>query len=391
MADAGSRTYGQWWSSNQPIVRVSIADVERIGRAAYESVGASADDAAFILDMNLDKALQGDHARGLSKVPGLVRFAREGRLDLAPTLRIVREKGATALVDGGPKAAGRLVCRHAMAVAIDKARTHGVGVVGARASGDILTPFVRMAVDAGMVGMALVQSVPTVAPLGGFVPLLGNAPIAFGVPARDRDPVILDMSFTNTSASGVLQAAEQGQTLPPGYLLDRHGEPTTDPGDFPDWELTQRLGGTSLAVHGSLVPLGGGHKGYAMVFVVGLLASLLTATSPPWELYHHLPERGTYGTVLMAVDPAAFDPGDVLGKVDGFIDRVTGEPRRDDADEILYPGAASQRLKRERRASGFVPVPRADYESFVALAAELGEDPPRVAPDDDAPSTGGAP
>ena len=70
------RTYGQWWDSDEPRVRVAIADLERVSRAAYASVGASAEDAAFLTATNLDKAIQGDHARGVAKIPGLIAAAR---------------------------------------------------------------------------------------------------------------------------------------------------------------------------------------------------------------------------------------------------------------------------------------------------------------------------
>jgi LDH2 family malate/lactate/ureidoglycolate dehydrogenase len=230
-----------------------------------------------------------------------------------------------------------------------------------------------------MIGMAMVQSVPTVAPFGGYQPLLGNAPMAWGIPAKDRPPVILDMAFTQSSASPVMMAAEQGQQIAPGLLLDEYGQPTIDAADFPDWELTNRTGGTGVAVKGSLVPLGDSHKGFAMVFLVGLLSSILTDTSPPWELYHHLPSRGRYGTVLTAIDPRAFDPtGDVGAKVDAFCDRVTSAPRRDGVDEILYPGLRSQQLKAARRAAGWFAVPRSHADAMAALAVEVGVPAPAM-------------
>src|SRR4051812_15428929 len=190
------RTFGQWWDSTEPRVSVSIDDIRRVGRAAYVSAGADPADADFLLDVNLDKAIQGDHARGLGKLPGIIAAARSGALDLRPDIRIVRERAASAVVDAGRSGSGRLLCRFAMGLAIEKARENGVGFVAARSSGEILTPYVRQAVEAGAVGLVMVQSVPTVAPLGGRGPLLGNAPLAIGVPAGDRDPVILDMSFT---------------------------------------------------------------------------------------------------------------------------------------------------------------------------------------------------
>jgi LDH2 family malate/lactate/ureidoglycolate dehydrogenase len=371
---ARDRTFGQWWDANGPYVTLSVERTRAFGIAAYEHAGAAPDDARFLIDTNLDKAIQGDHARGLVKVPGIIRAGCAGSLDFAPTIEVVREKGATAVVDGGKRAFGRLVCRYAMTLAVDRAREHGIAIVGARATGELLTPFVSMAADAGMVGMALVQSVPTVAPLGGFRPLLGNAPMAIAVPARDHDPVILDMSFTQSSASGVLLAASQGERVPPGMLLDEHGDPTTDASAFPDNDLIARTGG--IAVRGTLSPLGNSHKGYAMVFMIGLLSSVLTDTSPPWDLAWDLPERGTYGTVLIAIDPNALNPNNAPAQVDAFIDEVTSAPRRNEAEPILYPGQRSQQLKRERRARDEMSVPASHLAALQDLAHELGLEPP---------------
>ncbi len=377
-ASGRERTYGQWWDSTERRVTVAIDEIRRVGLAAYRGAGAGADDAAFLLDVNLDKSIQGDHARGIGKLPGIIDAARSGRLDLAPSITVVRERPASAVVDAGPTGSGRLLCRFAMNLAIDKARSSGVALVAARASGEILTPYVNQAVAAGMVGLAMVQSVPTVAPLGGHGPLLGNGPMAIGVPAAAHDPVILDMSFTQSSSSGVMMAADQGQQVPEGVLLDDHGRPTTDARDYPDAELASRFGG--IHAKGTLVPLGGSHKGYAMVFAIGLLTSLLADASPPWELYYHLPERGTYGTLLLAADPQAFRAGgadDTVAAVDEFIDVVKSSPRNERVEEILYPGERSQALKRARRAEGFIAIPASDYEGLVGLAAEAGVPPPQ--------------
>ena len=377
--DTRQRTFGQWWDSTEPFVQVSIDEIDALCQAAYLSVGTAPDDAAYLVATNLDKAIQGDHARGVGRVAGLIAAIRAGKLDVTAEIRVVHEKGATAVVDGGERASGRLVARNAMLLAIDKAREFGVGFVGARGTAEILTPLVKLAVDAGMVGMAMVQSVPTVAPLGGFQPLLGNAPMAWGVPARHRDPVILDMAFTQSSASPVMMAAEQGQQIEPGLLLDEHGNPTTDASDFPDWELTNKTGNTGVAVKGSLVPLGDSHKGFAMVFLIGLLSSILTDTSPPWELYHHLPKRGRYGTLCMAIDPSALDPsGATADRVDAFCDRITGAPRKDGVDAILYPGLRSQQIKRERRAADVFAIPRSHYDSLSQLARDINHPVPRL-------------
>jgi LDH2 family malate/lactate/ureidoglycolate dehydrogenase len=353
------------------MVIVSISEMERVGVAGYESAGASRDDAAFLFGISLDKAAQGDHTRGLKEVPHLIARARSGELDLQPSVAVLRQKSGTALVDGGPLAHPELVCRFGMKLAVEKARQHGVGWVGARAQAQVLRAHVHQAVREGMVGLAMVQGTPYVAPLGGYEPLLGDGPFALGVPAGTHDPVILDMSTTETSASPVLTAARHGQPIPAGLVLDDHGNPTTDPTEFPTSVDTPRV------AKGSLVPLGGGHKGYGLIFAIGLLSMVLTDTSPPWDFIHARPGN-EYGTVLVAVDPSAFDDsGRTEEKVDAFIERIAASPRVDGVEEILYPGQRSQRVLRERKARGWVEIPVSDFEAMQHLAEDLSVAPPQ--------------
>jgi L-2-hydroxycarboxylate dehydrogenase (NAD+) len=368
MASTNARTYGQWWDWHGDYVEVPIDDLRAVGYAAYEAAGASPADARFLFDGELDKTLQGDHARGVVYFPNNIRLARAGTLDLAAAINVVREKAATAIVSGGARAVGRLVCKRGMELAIEKAREHAVGFVGAEGGAGLLTQYVAMAVDAGMVGIVVSQTGPAVAPVGGYEPLLGNGPFAIGVPAGAADPVILDMSFTQTSASGVLLAAQQGEHIPEGLILDASGEPTTDAGAFAPVDPEKRTGREQT--RGTLAPLGG-HKGYAMLFALGLLASVLSDTSPPWELGGSVSPTGRTGSLLIAIDTDALNP-DAPARVDAFIDRVTSAPRRPGVDEILYPGRRSQQLRRERRAAGTVAVPAPQLAALCDVADEVG-------------------
>ena len=368
MDELRERTRGQWWDSTEEFVVVRLQAVRKVCLSGLESAGASRETAQYLLDNNLDKAIQGDHSRGLGRMPAMVRAARAGRLDVNPTMDIVMERDATALVRGPAAAPALLVGRFAMDLAIAKARGHGVGWVGAQASGGILTPYVRQAIDAGMVGMVMAQSFPSVAPHGGHEPLLGNGPFAVGVPAGRHDPIVMDMSFTETSASGAFQTAQQGQQAPEGFLLDERGGPTTTAADV--FDLSQK---GRMAFRGSLATLGGSHKSYAMIFVLGLLTSILADASPPWDVGFDSTSPGVFGTVLVAVDPSGFLPrGDLEARVDAYIDRVKASPAKGGVDEILYPGEYSQRVKRERNARGEIAIPASHYHGLAELAKELG-------------------
>jgi LDH2 family malate/lactate/ureidoglycolate dehydrogenase len=360
------------------MVEVPIEAVRQLGVAALQKVGAKEDDAGFVVESALDKAVQGDHTRGIESLRAIVLSAMRGEVDLDPSVTIIKETPGTALIGAGAKAARALVCRAGMDLAIAKARQTGIGWVSVRVAAGSLTPYVRRAVDAGMVGMVLTQSYPTVAPHGGFVPLLGNAPIAFGIPAGEHDPVILDMSLTQSSASGVVLAATQGHPAPPGCVLDEEGNPTTDASVFPNATTDpSNFLGPGQSARGSLTPLGSSHKAYALIFVVGLLTTILADADAPWaagQIARGQPVDATrhYGSTFMALDPSAFGPIEKIRReTDAFIDAVKASPTRPGVDEILYPGELSQRIRRQRQEAGSFLLPVHQYQNLLEIARTL--------------------
>jgi LDH2 family malate/lactate/ureidoglycolate dehydrogenase len=205
--------------------------------------------------------------------------------------------------------------------------------------------------------------------------MLGNAPIGFGIPAGDHDPIIFDASMTQTSASGVKLAATQGQQVPAGFLLDAHGEPTTDASAFP---ASGHMTHDSQMARGTLLPLGGSHKAYGLIFIISLLSAVLADSEAPWDggaIVGGAPADPShrYGSTYMVIDPAAFLGVDEFRRrVDAFIDDLKASPTKAGVDEILYPGELSQRLKRERRAAGRFLLPETHYHELAKLAEELG-------------------
>ena len=369
------KTYGQWWESSEEQVTVRLSAVENVGMAALREAGASEEDAAFLLSMAVAKALQGDYVRGLGSIRRHVTAAQNGSVDMNPTIEHLTDKGAMALVDGGPKAQDALVCRYAIDLACDKAAEFGVGWVSARSSGGSLAPFMKRAAARDMAAMVFIQArFPVVAPTGGSSPMLGNAPVGFAIPAGRHDPVIVDMSITQTSASPVADAARQGKPVASDMILDASGQPTTDTSNFlkPDYQ------GPLFVPQGSILPLGGarsGHKGYAMVFFVGLLSYLMTDTTPPWDLALDSDKDGRPGTMFLAMDPSNIMPIDRFKEqVDEFIDQITSSPRKEGVDQILYPGQRSQKLQRQGRERDSVTMPASQYHDLSALAKELGMD-----------------
>lgn len=373
------KTGGQWWYANEETITASVKETRRIGQALLKAVGANSDEAEFLFEIFLDKAIQGDQTRGLIDFPDNVRRIASG-YPFRPDCVIVEEAGASCLIDSRTTPNNWfhniLMARYGMDQAIQRAKQYGIGLASMRVSLVIPTVHMMQAIDSSMVGIAMTQAFPMVAPFGGFKPELGNAPVAFGVPAGKHDPIIVDMSLTNTSSSGVKQMMLRGIPIPEGYILDEHGQPTTNGADYPakghEWHGIQRSRGT-------LTTLGNGHKGFALVYVVGLLTSVLNRTSFPWEATQVSMGSAAgpgerYGSFFIAIDPAALgiSVDEFRDRVDAFIDHINASPTREGVSEILYPGQKSQRLKRYRKEKDAYALPKAHYEAFLKLAQEYG-------------------
>jgi LDH2 family malate/lactate/ureidoglycolate dehydrogenase len=328
----------------------------------------------------LEKAAQGDPIRGLGILPVMLRQAADGAAVLGPDLALSRETISTALVDGGENANGGVVCRFAMALAIEKASTAGVSWVSTRNFHWNLGPLLKMATNRDLIGIVMSSSIPSVAPWGGAIPLLGNAPTGIAIPTKSFDPIIVDLSLTNTSSTPVAVAARSPEpTVPAGFILDELGQPTTDARDY--LGSTELEVGVNYIVRGSLVPLGGplsGHKGYALLFALNVLATVLSGAEPPWALQNG---RATLGTQIVVVDPARFVPIEQFKlRVDEFIETSKAAKISEGMDDILYPGERSQRLQRERLATGRLSIPQSHRDALADIALRHGVSPEVLRP-----------
>ena len=81
----------------------------------------------------------------------------------------------------------------------------------------------------GLIGWATTNSTKLVAPLWGAERMLGTNPIAVAFPAGEEPPVVIDFA-TSAAAYGKLEIARRkGEPIPPGWAIDRDGNPATRP------------------------------------------------------------------------------------------------------------------------------------------------------------------
>ena len=220
-----------------------------------------------------------------------------------------------------------------------------------------LGEYVEHVAAAGLVGFALANADPMVAPWGGRSRMFGTNPLAWAVPTGpDAPPLVVDFATSATAEGKVAVARSRHDTLADGLVADSAGNPSTDPED--------------LYAGGALLPMGQ-HKGYGLGLVADLVGGLLSGTGSATASGYD----GTFGTVLVAIDVAAFtDPEAFRREVEELRARVHTTPTAPGVDTVLVPGEPEWQARSERLATG-VPLAAETRDELDTLATRLGVPP----------------
>lgn len=284
---------------------LSVTEAHDLIRSALIGSGTSAGNAAYFAQAILDTELSGLDGHGFYWLQFYCRHLRSGKVDgkAVPRVEAVSEVGFR--VDAGHGFAHPAI-EAGFRRLIPAAKAHGVAAMGVYNSYNAATLGYHTGVlaRAGLLGIGATNAVPTVAPVGGRVPVIGTNPISYAVPAPGGEIAFLvDQSATAVAWTAVKRAADAGEPIPPGWALDRNGEPTTD---------------AEAGLAGSMAPAGG-VKGFS----IGLLVEVLCAALAGGRLG---PDQGSFteddgrpidnGQFFLALDPDAFSRG-------GFAPAVT--------------------------------------------------------------------
>jgi LDH2 family malate/lactate/ureidoglycolate dehydrogenase len=337
--------------------RIDHRHLRRLAQTILIAVGAPSDKAQAVADSLVDSNLAGHDSHGVLRIPQYVQLVRDGFIDPQAEPGVLRQTPATAVVDGR-WGFGQITARYGMDLAIAKAREQGAAAVALAHCGHVgrLGEWTLMAAHQKMVGIALCNGsvrAPGLAPFGGIEPVFGTDPIAIAMPCADGDPILSDFATAGMAEGKLRVALSKGETIPPGYLVDHQGRPTTDPRDFYEG--------------GALLPFGG-YKGYTLAFAAEALGGLLTGFGLTGFPGFH-PGNGV---LLIVLDLAAFcSVEEFKESVKRLCRRVKGSQRAPGVQEILVPGEPEARSAAERRRQG-IDVPEATWEQLLALTQELG-------------------
>ena len=332
---------------------------------AFVKLGLPENDAATVAALMAQADLQGSDGHGVSRLPQYARRIRAGGFNIKPNIRVVQEQASTALVNGD-NGMGHLVMSRAAEIAIEKARATGIGWVNSQFSNHAgpASLYASMPLAHDMIGLYFaVGNANHLPPWGGLSMLLSTNPVAAAIPAGEEKPIVLDMATTVAAYGKVKTKALRGEMMPVGWMIDRAGQPLTDP---------------TRAEEGMLLPLGGmeaGYKGYGLALIIGLLAGTLGGAAMGKDVvdFNHDDDSVTNtGQAICAISIAAF--GDVQtfkSAVDTLVRDIGGSEKIPGVERILIPGQRSDETRIARRRDG-IPIAPALMEGLDQLAGELG-------------------
>jgi hydroxycarboxylate dehydrogenase B len=306
--------------------------------------------------------LKGHDSHGVGMIPAYVNNLRNGLLRPDAHARIVRDRGAVMLVDGG-MGFGQVVGREATDLALDRVRDTGVVCVGVRNCHHLgrIGDYGERCGAAGCVSVHFVNVVghaPQVSPFGGRERRMTTNPFCCVVPRQGQEPLVLDMATSAIALGKVRVAYMKGEPVPEGALVDHEGVATTDAGVM------------FQEPFGALGPFGA-HKGYGLAVMCELLGGALAGE---WTAQPANPRNNSIVNhmLMLVVDPEAF--GGVTRfhqEVEAMVDYLHSTPPARDFDRVRVPGEPEQESRAAREAAG-IPIDDNSWSGILKAARVAG-------------------
>ena len=160
----------------------------------------------------------------------------------------------------------------------------------------------------GLVAIAICNGGPgAVVPFNGTRGVFGTNPMAYGLPGENGEAYCIDMATSEIPFFEIMEAHSEGKPLRERSAVNKNGEFTTNASEALDFSASE------TDPVSNIVPIGGGYKGYYLVFLLELLTSgLIGMPSSPEMSADFIPEE--HGAVLIVFNPQAMGTGERFGR-----------------------------------------------------------------------------
>lgn len=262
-------------------------------------------------------------------------------------VKIEKETPVSALIDGGKNPA-IVVAEKAIEIALKKAKTNGIAIVGARntfSSNGAQAYYVEKLAKQDLIGIMMSRSPGTMAPFNSIDSLFGTNPIGFAFPTNGV-PIVFDAATSAMTFYGLVVAQSHGEKLPEGIATDKNGNPTTNPADVIDG--------------GAVAPFGGSYKAAGFSMLVELLSGpLINGTCCDYKTFDK-----EWGSTIIAINPNILTDINKFKEACSDFVKVVRDSRTRPSESIRFPNDKAISKYNQAKASGFVEVDEIIYNQI---------------------------
>ena len=299
--------------------RVSISEAEQLVKNAFLKNGVKEDIAASVSTALVAAEAEGQVGHGFSRLKDYIAQVKSKKINVDAKIKIEHPKPTSLSIDADYGFAypaldqaiseGALVAKEYGSAVVSIFNSHHCGALSIQ---------VEKMANRGLIGLMMANTPKAIAPWGGKEPFFGTNPIAFAVPRKEKDPLVIDLSLSKVARGKIMHAKKVNTKIPEGWALDNSGKSTTDP---------------DQALKGSMLPIGEA-KGSALALMVEILAATFSGGRPSNEASSFLDPDGDppgVGQFLMFIDPGK-DKGSFFNRLEKLLVNI------EEIDGVRLPG-----------------------------------------------------
>ncbi len=320
------------------------------------NAGMNSRDAHIVAEHLVDAELKNVRSHGVDRVAYYLDQFKAGHALSRAGIHVQRLPGSVLRVDGG-KGLGILAMEAAVDALIEGGSSSAIscaGVVNVAHTGRIGAYSERLA-RAGKLAMVFGggngHQWNMVAAHGGRGAAMSTNPWALALPVGDNEIVSSDFA-TCVVANGKLRILRRtGKPVPEGWLIDKHGVPTTQLDAYDDG--------------GAILP-SGEHKGYGLAVIAELVCGAM------------LGEPHEFNWVIIAIDADAFGKHeDHASRSARIVERLRATPPAPGFDRVRVPGDPERESEIRAREHG-VDIDESVWRGLLKAAKQVAVLPPAV-------------
>lgn len=314
--------------------------------------GFDADKAENCAHIFVQNSLEGIYSHGVNRFARFVRHCRKNYIDPQATPTLIDAHGAIEQWNGnlGP---GPLNARMATNRAMQLADDFGIGLATLANTNHWMRggAYGLQAAEKGYAFIGWTNTMANLPPWGSRENKLGNNPIVFSVPFKDR-PILLDMAVSQYSFGKLKVARANDESLPQVGGYDENGQLSTDP--------------SAILESRRALPIGF-WKGAGLSLLLDILACLLSSGLSTSQISQN--GREEYGVsqvfICMNLKKLSNYPS-IEATLEQIIADYQSAELISEEQAIRYPGQNRPEIRAKNEENG-IPVHPSIWDEILAL------------------------